>query len=65
MDRLFNTRARALFTSALLLLGAAGIGLGANVAWTAMSGSCCVPGAPCCYAGSPCCAHAHGTVAAR
>jgi hypothetical protein len=62
MNRLFSTRARALFTSACLLVAAAGMGLGARAAYEAMTGSpCCFPGSPCCYPGSPCCDHAaHG-----
>jgi hypothetical protein len=59
MNRFFATRARAIVTSAFLVAGAIGIGLGANVAYSAMTGSpCCFPGSPCCYPGSPCCAHA-------
>lgn len=65
MNRLFSTRARALCTSACLVVAAAGLGLGANVAYSALSGSpCCFPGSPCCHEGSPCCAHgAHGGLA--
>ena len=58
MNRLFSSRGRAFFTSACLLIAAAGLGLGASTLYSTMTGgSCCLPGAPCCYPGSPCCAH--------
>lgn len=64
MNRLFSTRARAFFTSACLVVAAAGLGLGARTVYSAMTGGCCYPGAACCYPGSPCCAHgAHDGVA--
>lgn len=67
MSRFFATRARAIVTSACLFVAAIGLGLGANVAYSALSGSpCCFEGSPCCYPGSPCCVDgARGGVAQR
>lgn len=65
MNRFFSTRGRTILASTFLVIAAAGLGLGANAAYTAMSGgACCFPGSPCCFPGSPCCANgAHAGVA--
>ena len=62
MNRL-SPRARTLLASLALVVAAAGLGFGGNLAYAAFSGDgCCVPGSPCCFPGSPCC-HGGGVVA--